>query len=872
MIGSFNLEGARKSGYSDGEIASFLASQHGFNIDAARKSGYKDDEIVSFLASSPKPTKASTSAPAWTESGAEFAPEANVPRDNTRQSQVSSDINSVGQGLVGGVGSAVAGVGRGVTAGMARSTQNQISAMERIDNGENVSSDQDPLGYQDMSPGQRDKAREDLIQAGYALQDRAPNAMTRTGVAMQKLAKDTFPVLPEHEGVQTSVGRLIGGSMPALAATAAGSAVGGPPGGILAGMATIGAQTYDTTYQDAIAKGATPEHAEVAAGKSAAMQAVTMAVPVGRLMQRVPMPLREGLTKTLINLGQHGVEFGSANALGTFANNYVARETYDPGRSLTEGTGEAGLEGAIAGLIIPSVAGIARSRPTVDTVLKAPDVDAAIVAAREASQTSALDYNAPFGEARVGMEGVTGPRTEPLSGGSPDFVPPNAEAPTLPRILSLLNEDTRIGANRPDFVPPSAEQPSIPKGWGEIFAAKPTEQVGGLQSVGAAASREGTPPGQIDMSFSDMKANRRRAEQDELMAPPETNDRMIHVPGSFPTLAERSADPKLSQLENLYRQRNPDKFIGEGKPLTENNRARVAEFDTNTVPDPVVRTMEKDRRAQWVADSEGILPEAKPADLTPAWGWVSKELEKPRIQENDAIRKVLEDYQGRLLDEDGNLKTDPAAVWGMHDHLQNLLAKAKDPLNMTSAEKFAEAQILEAKRLTDQILNTATDNKFQTALDNYAEASKAINSAIIMNDFRPKLTNMAGDLQAANFHRFVLGLAKERGDPGIDPSMDISDKTMRSLINIDKDLKRASLIKLGAAAGSPTNLLGALAESAGIDAAHSVLGAIPGVGPVIKGLKGAVQQYQLDRETAKHLAPPEGGYIYPDLRQQGTSP
>lgn len=384
------------------------------------------------------------------------------------------------------------------------------------------------------------------------------------------------------------------------------------------------------------------------------------------------------------------------------------------------------------------------------------------------------------------------------------------------------------------------------------------------ESVGAAASRDMTHPGLADISTADMRANRRVAEQGEILRPPQANDNTVYVDGSFPTLAERSGDPVLSQYENLLRERNPGEFVGEGKRLTENNKARIAEFDRNTVPDTTLNSMLRDRDARFSAASDDILPTAKPADLTPALDWVQEQLSNPRIQENDAVRGVLEDFRDRIVDDGGNLKTDPAAVWGMHDHLQNLLAKAKDPLNATGSEKFAQSQILKMKQLIDQSMNVATDNRFQSALDRYAEDSKAINAGVLFNDFRPKLTNMTGDLQAANFHNFVKGLAKERGDPGIDPSMDISDSGMRSMINIDNDLKRAGLIKLGSAAGSQTNLLGALAQKAGLDAAHSVVGKIPLVG----GALSVGQKYLADRkmfaDTAKHLAPPEGGYIYPE--------
>jgi hypothetical protein len=47
----FDIEGAKKAGYSDAEIADHLAQGSGFDIAAARKSGYSDSELLSHLSS-----------------------------------------------------------------------------------------------------------------------------------------------------------------------------------------------------------------------------------------------------------------------------------------------------------------------------------------------------------------------------------------------------------------------------------------------------------------------------------------------------------------------------------------------------------------------------------------------------------------------------------------------------------------------------------------------------------------------------------------------------------------------------------------------------------------------------------------------------
>lgn len=69
----FDVAGARRAGYSDEEIAQFLARERGFDFDGARKSGYSGSEVLDFLtarapaaaaASSPDPVDYSDAATA----------------------------------------------------------------------------------------------------------------------------------------------------------------------------------------------------------------------------------------------------------------------------------------------------------------------------------------------------------------------------------------------------------------------------------------------------------------------------------------------------------------------------------------------------------------------------------------------------------------------------------------------------------------------------------------------------------------------------------------------------------------------------------------------------------------------------------------
>lgn len=50
----FDIEGARSAGYSDAEIAGFLADKEGFDLDAATKAGYQPADVIGFLSSRQK--------------------------------------------------------------------------------------------------------------------------------------------------------------------------------------------------------------------------------------------------------------------------------------------------------------------------------------------------------------------------------------------------------------------------------------------------------------------------------------------------------------------------------------------------------------------------------------------------------------------------------------------------------------------------------------------------------------------------------------------------------------------------------------------------------------------------------------------------
>jgi hypothetical protein len=355
---------------------------------------------------------------------------------------------------------------------------------------------------------------------------------------------------------------------------------------------------------------------------------------------------------------------------------------------------------------------------------------------------------------------------------------------------------------------------------------KENAAAGGPQDLSAAA----TPQQLAAMSPQMAKAYRRMAEVNRVVSPIEGEDTSTKVPGSIPTEAEAKGDPVTSQKEVMTRQRRPEVFEGPQGRLTQNDAARTRLYDDQTLSDPQIETLNEDQAKQARKDTATVIAKAGPVDGAPVAAQLKGLLDDPRIKEQPDIVKVLQPIHDALYDADGNLKTDIQSYWGMHDNLMTKLAKAKDPLQASSSEKFAFNQLVDAKKAVDGAMDKASDGAFQNFLDNQAEFFKSKNAATILRDFRTKMVNpKTGTIDGNRFHRFVTDLAVRRGKPGIDPAMDIPDEVMSNLMDIDDDLKRAGRIDLGKPRGSPTNLYFELAKGLGIAGAHSLAA---GLGPV----------------------------------------
>jgi N12 class adenine-specific DNA methylase len=325
-------------------------------------------------------------------------------------------INSGNQAMIGAVGSGIRGASNAYQRAGVEGAEADIAARTNPDS--IVSPETNPRALtaqmgraaylRSQSPADNaaavtaDKA---MIAAGAGP---APGA--QTGQDIIDYAQKNYPVDPRAVGFGTKITGALGGFIPIAAAGAAGTAVAGPLGGAAAMTAVAAPQTYDGHYQAAIAKGATPDQANDAATKAVELTTPLMFAPYGALFNKIP-GLRDGLASTLVNLGRQGLTFGSASAAQQFANNYVAKNTYDPDRNYTDGVADAAMEGTILGIAVPTAMGVAKG------------IGAAI--RNRMPPAPSAGYQAAVGT----LKRIAG---APPDASAPPPPPPDASAPTAP--------------------------------------------------------------------------------------------------------------------------------------------------------------------------------------------------------------------------------------------------------------------------------------------------------------------------------------------------------------------------------------------------------------------------------------------------------
>lgn len=417
------------------------------------------DDLIPSAGSAPLPL-------APVESQGAAAPVATLSFDDLipKQSLPGAVGNAAMQGLIGGAGQVVGGTSRMLDTGRRSYAARMLEAARNLEVDPQAAYrglDQVQRGmlanYRNQSPERQAEMRAEWSRD---IEAPAPSGI-QTGADISAYGQ-TFNVDPRQEGVLTGAARMAGALPPALLAGGAGAVAGGPAGGIAALTAVVFAQSYEGAYQEALQKGATPEQATQAAAKNGVIQSAVNVVPLTRVLNNIPAPLRDKFIATVAKIGQSGLEFAGANALGRFAQNWVLREEGVPNVDLAEGVWEDAQSGAVLGALFPGAASAGRAAgrfvrrelgPATSPEFRA-DMDAAANLAAEVQaeppvvEGASVDASGAVPDAAVAPE-VAPERMPPPPDAHSFLMPPIDDIPTL-RVTPEPDADAPVAAVAPD--------------------------------------------------------------------------------------------------------------------------------------------------------------------------------------------------------------------------------------------------------------------------------------------------------------------------------------------------------------------------------------------------------------------------------------
>ena len=461
---------------------------------------------------------------------------------------------------------------------------------------------------------------------------------------------------------------------------------------------------------------------------------------------------------------------------------------------------------------------------------------------------------APMAHIGTGVPPVEAPAAAPTAPPRPRFIS-EVTAPDVsqldPRnaIQTLIEHDTREN-------PPPAPDRGAPNQGADTRAAPlmegfnqsepaapdatsaPTAEPPGPKSVGAGASREGTPATELGLTPAEEAAYRSTAEGNKLLEPqePGVRDDKQYLTGERINEAQASQDVEVARELQSLRQQTPPLDAKMTADENHNNNITANAIE-NAIPGQVqIRAAKDARQAAMETNEPKTFANATDADVRPVVKEIQDILNDPKNLENSQLRQYVRPLVARLQNPDGAPKiTNPLQLWGWRQDVQHLTS---------GAAQAADPNLSRVSGLLGRVLDT-TDNQLETAApgykanlrDSYRTRSNEIDAMEALNAERFKLfdsQNKPNYNAVQSLMRRVVD-ARQANDP-YDPYTHVPQETLDSLWNIrDSMRRRAAVDRLGAPRGSPTSQnLGDALRGAGKTAIKNAAPAIgAGLGTVL---------------------------------------
>lgn len=386
----------------------------------------------------------------------------------------------------------------------------------------------------------------------------------------------------------------------------------------------------------------------------------------------------------------------------------------------------------------------------------------------------------------------------------------------------------------------------------------------------SAGARDISGSVEAKMTPDEILAHRHDAEQDWLNRTnqPGVQDNRVLVEGNNPTLAQREQNAATSREQKLLAGQNPELSQEEQALLDEHNLNRQNAYRKPELAgsDVLANNAEKTAKDKLDAGLNAAFANKTAADAQPVVAAIDKLL-SGRSGKRQAIETEVNGVRSRLFDKGGNLETDPEILYGVREHINDVLSKENQRQNPVSAR--AQSELIQLRDNLDGVIDKAAPG-FTKAIKGYAEDMKQPDVMRALLERYDGLHDSKGRMQFSKFHSLMRDIidARQRG-AALSPFQHLTDDQMLRLQYLHDDLKRAATADdLARAKGSDTaqNLWDAgraYLKGRGIAAVN----AVPYVGGLVRHAQEAyapfaeakAQQKAMQRGI-EMLRPPENKY------------
>jgi hypothetical protein len=403
---------------------------------------------------------------------------------------------------------------------------------------------------------------------------------------------------------------------------------------------------------------------------------------------------------------------------------------------------------------------------------------------------------------------------------------------------------------------------------------------GDTRGVGAAASREGTPAGDIALTPEQAAEYGSVADKQWLyksMRPGEA-DATEYVKGITPTMAQREQTVQAARATKTARNLSTEAAQAERELLDDHNTIRKDEYANVAGSDVTQGIAIRDANKAVEDGLTKAYQAGGKVDAEPISQAIQAELEAPsgKLPPVKAVMKILGDA---LQKTDGSgFETDPRQVHGVRRVITFLQSKNGIAENPAYGARDVQAALIRVKEVIDGQMEPAAPG-FRKAISDFAAAQRSIEAAEALQKAESKLYDDQGRMQFSKMHALMKDVIKSR-DPNapLNPWQSLTEEQMIRLKSLHDDLQRvASAQDLAKAYGSDTaqNFMDAAKQAAqgvpgtlAAGVAGHVLGGPAGmiVGPAIKEGIQSVFTRGAERRATKTME----GLLRPDPEKYPT--